>query len=415
MNGSADGFVSLDDYLATEPAIAGWKAAALARARRRGLPVLPGYVLPVSAGSDALATGAGVLPQCGSGAARRAVFAAEVPSGIAARGHELVTELGGVVIARSSSPLEADPAWAGALSSITEVGPADVATAIRSCWASGFGGDAVARMRARHIVPGQMRIAVLFQRQVRADFGGTAYVDGADVVVTGIAGHPGALLAGLADGVRATAHGRTAAGPLLDLVGTQITHSVINLIRRCRLDLGDCAIEWIAEDGVAYLTQATSSVPRRPTCPVADVTPSGASRTSVPGTRCVEGDAVGRLWFVRPHERVAIEGAHILVCERPVPALAPLLFAASGLACLNGPSDCHLAGVARALGKPMLVDVPLHRLLDPPSDINREPGLLGAISGTPCRLAVLRPDSLSPANQRSLVQRAGDHLAGSHG
>jgi hypothetical protein len=414
VNSSERHFLSLDDGPATEPAVVGWKAAALARARRRGLPVLPGYVLPTSAATDALLTGASVLQQRGSGAARRAVYAAEVPPGIATRGHELVTELGRVAIARSSSPLEADPTWAGALSSITEVGPADVETAIRSCWASTFTADAVERMHAQQIAPDRLRIAVLFQRQVRAEFGGTAYVDGADVVVTGIAGHPGPLLAGLADGVQARAHGHAAVGPLLDVMGPQITHSIIDVIRRCQLDLGDCAIEWIAEDGVTYLTQTTRSAPRRPAPPVPGMTPYGVTGTSVPGIRCVEGDAVGRLWFVRPHEPVPIGGAHILVCERPVPALAPLLFAARGIVCLKGPSDSHLAGVARALGKPMLVDVPLHTLLDLPSDLNREPGLLGVISGAQSRLAMLEHDSTSPANQRGLVQRAGDYLVGSH-
>jgi phosphohistidine swiveling domain-containing protein len=45
----------------------------------------------------------------------------------------------------------------------------------------------------------------------------------------------------------------------------------------------------------------------------------------------------------------------ILLVDRPVPGLAPLLFGARGVISRAGAAGCHLAEVARSLGVPMVV------------------------------------------------------------
>ncbi|MFI5063975.1 MAG: hypothetical protein ACHP9Z_08360, partial [Streptosporangiales bacterium] len=96
----------------------GAKAAGLARARHAGLPVLPGWVVPVAAGAAALGAGQAELRAGRPAAARRAVLSQPVHPGLAGALHAAVTGLGGRVIVRSSSPLEADGRWTGAFSSV---------------------------------------------------------------------------------------------------------------------------------------------------------------------------------------------------------------------------------------------------------------------------------------------------------
>ncbi len=69
----------------------------------------------------------------------------------------------------------------------------------------------------------------------------------------------------------------------------------------------------------------------------------------------VPGTGVGRLVRCRPHERPP--GGHaeaVLLIDRPVPALAPLLFSARGVISRAGAAGSHLAEVARSIGVPMV-------------------------------------------------------------
>jgi signal transduction protein with GAF and PtsI domain len=66
------------------------------------------------------------------------------------------------------------------------------------------------------------------------------------------------------------------------------------------------------------------------------------------------GVAAGRLVPCRPHERPAACLDAILIVDRPVPALAPLLFGARGLIARTGAASSHLAEVARSLAVPMV-------------------------------------------------------------
>jgi hypothetical protein len=93
---------------------------------RAGFPVLPGWVLPAAEGRAALAHGAAALRAHGVAAGRRAILCQPVDPALAGELRSAATGLGGRVIVRSSSPLEAGPRWAGAFSSVAEVGADDI-------------------------------------------------------------------------------------------------------------------------------------------------------------------------------------------------------------------------------------------------------------------------------------------------
>ncbi|MQA95264.1 MAG: hypothetical protein GEV11_11695, partial [Streptosporangiales bacterium] len=109
----------------------------------------------------------------------------------------------------------------------------------------------------------------------------------------------------------------------------------------------------------------------------------------VSGTRCVPGGAYGPLRYVRPHEPAPPGGGHILLADRPRPALAPLLFGAAGLVCTSGPNASHLGEVARSLGVPMLVGAPVDTVTGPPAHLGDSGGWLAAIDATTGELALL--------------------------
>ena len=71
----------LDSEAALDPSRVGAKAAWLARARRAGLPVLPGFVVDAVASREHMALGASMLPARGSGGARLALTASPPPAG----------------------------------------------------------------------------------------------------------------------------------------------------------------------------------------------------------------------------------------------------------------------------------------------------------------------------------------------
>jgi phosphohistidine swiveling domain-containing protein len=74
------------------------------------------------------------------------------------------------------------------------------------------------------------------------------------------------------------------------------------------------------------------------------------------GHPAVAGQAAGRLVACRPHERApAATRDAILLIDRPLPALAPLLFTARGVLARSGAAGSHLAEVARSLSVPMVI------------------------------------------------------------
>jgi pyruvate, water dikinase len=368
---SASRLISLDDPAAAR--LAGGKAAALAQARRAGLPVPPGYVVPAAEGAAALRAG----QEAPRPRARHAVFSAPVGEQLVAGLAGAVRRLGGRVIVRSSSVLEPDPRWSGAFSSIREVGPGDVAVAVRSCWASLFAPGALERLAQAGLEPADAGLSLLVQPDLEPESGGLARACGPETEVTWVAGHPGAMLAGAADGESVRV------GPSGGVAGPDgILRQVARLARAVRDVSGHEVIEWAWAGGRLHLLQCGPGRPATRPAPAPD-RDGGIIRLT--GTACVPGDATGRLRYVRPGQ--SAPDGHILVAARPLAALAPLLFGARGIVCRSGPSDCHLASVAGALGVPMLVQACLDPL-GPLDSVNQGHGWLGVLSGHRGELAV---------------------------
>ena len=80
---------------------------------------------------------------------------------------------------------------------------------MRSCWASAFAVDPLARLAACCLPPEALELGVLLQPEIRPVAGGVARVTratmraAAEVTVEGVLGHPGALLSGWAEGASA--------------------------------------------------------------------------------------------------------------------------------------------------------------------------------------------------------------------
>jgi phosphohistidine swiveling domain-containing protein len=379
-------------------------------------------------------------------AARRAVLGYPLDEDLAAELREAVVRLGGRVIVRSSSPLEADSRWSGAFSSVAEVGPDDVVAAVRSCWASAFAVDPLGRLEASGLPPEVLELGVLLQPEIRPVAGGVARVTGTggvgagEVTIEGVLGHPGPLLSGWAEGVPACVrlpvssqeaewlegwpfprpgerpsprHGMQLPAPpgddgLAGLIGQAMVTVVAALAGQAWRLLGDDVIEWAADDKGVWLLQsrhsgiAVGEVAAGPHTvagrgaaaggasagPVAKTARRGAAggghapgpggwagglpaaRASmplltatvldngehVPGRPGAPGTAAGWLVACRPHERPDGDcGDAILLVDQPVPALAPLLFAARGVIARTGAAGSHLAEVARSLGVPMVL------------------------------------------------------------
>jgi pyruvate,water dikinase len=282
----------------------------------------------------------------GIAAGRREVFARSLDPALVEELRSAVDGLGGRVIVRSSSPLEGDARWAGAFSSVTGVGREDVAAAVRSCWASAYAVDPVRRAAECGVPLEAVGLAVLMQPEIVPEAGGVAWTGESAVTVEGVRGHPGPLLAGWAEGARD--------GVLAGLIGAEIVAAAAALADRVRAELGDGVIEWAACEGTVWLLQsmpgAAPDGDSEPGIPM----PAGGLR--IRGRAAVPGTAAGPLVACRPHETRAgdCRGAIVLV-DRPVPALAPLLFGARGVIARTGAAGSHLAEVARSLGVPMVV------------------------------------------------------------
>jgi phosphohistidine swiveling domain-containing protein len=416
--------ISLDDPAATRAELTGGKAAALARARQAGLPALPGYVAPIREGAAALRAGCAALREAGRPAARRAVLAAPVAPDLAAVLARAVTELGGRAIVRSSSPLEADPRWSGAFSSIREIGPGDVTAAARSCWSSAFAPDPLDRLEHCGLDPAALGLSLLVQPDLDPEAGGLARLSADEVEVTWVTGHPGAMLAGAEDGETARAGPGTASRPAeafggpavaarpaaigrpAQALGGLVLRDVAALARAVQAACGDDVIEWAWAGGRVILLQCGSGARTGR----GSETPAGAAGWSgigsvaggapplpgagrgaarLAGRACVMGDAIGRLRYAAPGRALPASTGPaspelpgpILVAARPLASLAPLLFGARGIVCQSGAGDSHLAGVARALGVPMLVQVPLTDVVGPLDSVGQDPGWLAVISG----------------------------------
>jgi phosphohistidine swiveling domain-containing protein len=392
----------------------GAKAAGLARALAAGLPVLPGWVVPVTAGQPALAAGAAAVAGGRPAAARRAVLGHRPGGQFAVALRAAVAALGGQAIARSSSPLESDPRWAGAFRSVVGVGPDDAPSAVASCWASAFAVDPLGRLDACGLPPQALRMAVLLQREILPDAGGVARLDACGQVrIEGVPGHPAALLAGWAEALT----GRE----LTSLLGGELVAVVAALARQAAQLPGGGEIEWAAAGGRIWLLQSVPPAPAGPA--TAGPPPAGdadllamITLAGLPGARdrlpvlavlvlgrgehvagrpAAPGTAAGRLLPCHPHQRPAGDCSDaILLVDHPVPALAPLLFSARGIIARSGAAGSHLAGVARSLGVPMVVGCRPEQVTGPAAG---DRAWLAAIDGSTGEVALLPATGADPA------------------
>ncbi|HEX2370336.1 MAG TPA: PEP/pyruvate-binding domain-containing protein, partial [Acidimicrobiia bacterium] len=186
--------IDLDDDLAADPAVAGAKAAWLARGRRSGLPVLPGVVVMSAASAPHVATGVDALQRRGSGGARLEVSQKSLDD-------ELVAELDGIplgepFVVRSSSLLEDAGVWSGAFTSYLGINRAELPVAIAGCWASLFSPAVLDRQGTMGIQPGFVPLALLVQPEVSSEWSGVARFEGSSVTIDAVQGPPAPLVQG---------------------------------------------------------------------------------------------------------------------------------------------------------------------------------------------------------------------------
>jgi phosphoenolpyruvate synthase/pyruvate phosphate dikinase len=387
------------DPSGADHSIVGDKAARLTRARDLGLPVLPGRVVQVREAEEPLRRGVAALGLGASGAARLAVMEQVLDPGLAEELEEALVELGTPVVVRSSSPLEAGGAWAGAFSSFHDVGPTDVVVAVRGCWASAFSVDVLGRAEAMGVPVGSIGLAVLIQRQVHPTAGGTAAVapDGVVAVET-VRGSPAALVAGWERGTR------TQVGPdgsvvppgggpaLLEPAGLSwpsMLTEVAEVLRRLRAGTGDDLIEWaLTEEGVVLLQAGRSARTGgggQGELPDGLAEEEPVARRSVRGTAAAPGIGAGPAVVVLDPHAPGIRPAgrgYVVVAASPLPALAPLLWRASALVTATGGPGAHLVGVARSLRVPAVVSAPVEDLLGPLAGGERSSHVLVVDGGT---------------------------------
>jgi hypothetical protein len=254
----------LDDPEALDLLRVGAKAAGLARARLAGLSVLPGVVIDVACSLPFLAEAARVARRRGAHAGQLVIMDCELPAGLAGAVRQAVTCERLVV--RSSSPVEESGEWSGAFASYADVGPGELEAAVRGCWSSMLGRDALARFEQVGRDPAATGMAVLIQPAITPSPGGVTQLDG-DVahITVADAGQLPALLQGRVSGKVAEVSRRgNADGPAVETYGRPLLARVAGLAWACQARTGANSLEWAFEGQHCYLLQARRVQPRHP-------------------------------------------------------------------------------------------------------------------------------------------------------
>ena len=195
-------------------AVAGGKGANLGELIQGGFPVPDGFVVSTEAyaavveGGGLAAVIADGLTADDGGAAIRAAFAdVVIPDGLVTAILEAYRDLGGGPVAvRSSATAEDLPgaAFAGQQDTyLNVVGDDAVLDAVRRCWGSLWTERAIAYRDRQGIDPGEVRIAVVVQEMVDAEFAGVMFTaepvtgDRSAVVVDASSGLGEAVVSGL--------------------------------------------------------------------------------------------------------------------------------------------------------------------------------------------------------------------------
>ena len=163
---------ALADVSGDDIALVGSKAATLATLKRAGFPVLEGVVLTTEALENAL-TAAGLDKSARPADIEAMPLPAEMMQALAHAVQLLKTNR---LAVRSSGVAEdlPDASYAGQYETVLNVPPADLASAVRRCWASAFS-DQVKAYGRTHSSGEQVALAVLIQPMVQAEAAGVAF------------------------------------------------------------------------------------------------------------------------------------------------------------------------------------------------------------------------------------------------
>ena len=166
--------------------LAGGKGANLGELMGAGFPVPDGFIVSTEAYATVVEE-AGLAPVIDAGLAagddgatiRAAFERVRIPDGLSAPILAAYADLGGGPVAvRSSATAEdrAGAAFAGQQDTyLNVIGDAAVLDAVRRCWGSLWTERAMSYRRHRQIESGNLRIAVVIQRMVDADFAGVMF------------------------------------------------------------------------------------------------------------------------------------------------------------------------------------------------------------------------------------------------
>jgi pyruvate,water dikinase len=165
--------------LATDPAYAGGKGAALARLSQAQFPIPPGGVLCPEA-LVAVLDAAHVPFTASAAELRQAALSAPLPATLAADGQALLTALGPAPhgwAVRSSALAEdrATASYAGIYESWLAIPEAELWPTIRACWAAWWSDRAIAYRQQVGEDEGHPRMAVVLQHLVPARCAGVAF------------------------------------------------------------------------------------------------------------------------------------------------------------------------------------------------------------------------------------------------
>jgi hypothetical protein len=249
--------LSFEGEQSLDPFVVGAKASRLSEAFQKGLPVLPGVVVPVSLSAELLKSAAACIPEEGVHAARFKVMESELPCL-----PDLEVSypfLSGDLVVRSSSPLEDAGEYSGAFTSYLGVrGNEETNTATRGVWAS-----SLLEQEEGNPLGEPAGMAVLIQPEIHPIFSGTAQVYETTITVVAVEGSSAALMAGWASGQTtrlARDAGQVTISPSVDSLLdaetlTLVADLALEVLDKVNADL----IEWAVVDGRIYLLQAKTA------------------------------------------------------------------------------------------------------------------------------------------------------------
>ncbi|MHB1987817.1 MAG: PEP/pyruvate-binding domain-containing protein [Acidimicrobiales bacterium] len=218
------------------------------------MPVARGLVLPVGSCIEAIGRAEVIARRSGLAAARLALSAEVVPESVTRSAEAMFgAEL---LVARSSSPLEADGGWSGAFSSYVAITSAELPVAVRGCWASMFGRDASERLEALGLAAVEAGMAVLIQACISPEPGGVAVVNGPSVAVTVAEKTLAGMLQGWDRGLHSVVEDSgPPRGPAVDQFGAGLLREVARIALECSAATGDDHFEWARAEGEVLILQ----------------------------------------------------------------------------------------------------------------------------------------------------------------